>query len=125
MYVTISVQSLAWRKLIHRRCIFEQYSFYSELFAEREVAPVQVRPTDPPLPRGVLRYPEGIGHDLGAANPVFQRMCHDRGITDLNSKEAGQFWIDNVWFVISFPLRDASPPLRSRRESDWHPVLVT
>ncbi|GAA5988624.1 hypothetical protein JCM10908_003645 [Rhodotorula pacifica] len=40
---------------------------------------------------------KGIGHDLGAANPVFQRMCRERGITDLQSPEAGQFWIDNVW----------------------------
>ncbi|BGP58669.1 hypothetical protein JCM8202v2_006338 [Rhodotorula sphaerocarpa] len=46
---------------------------------------------------GDVANANGIGHDLGAANPVFQRMCRDRGITDLNSKEAGQFWIDNVW----------------------------
>ncbi|BGP66548.1 hypothetical protein NBRC10512v2_007956 [Rhodotorula toruloides] len=39
----------------------------------------------------------GIGHDLGKANPVFQRMCREKGITDLNAPEAGQYWIDLVW----------------------------
>ncbi|GAA5913765.1 hypothetical protein JCM8208_004158, partial [Rhodotorula glutinis] len=39
----------------------------------------------------------GIGHDLGRANPVFRRMCAEKGIDDLDSPEAGQYWIDNVW----------------------------
>ncbi|TNY21449.1 FMN-dependent dehydrogenase [Rhodotorula diobovata] len=39
----------------------------------------------------------GIGHDLGKANPVFRRMCAEKGIDDLESPEAGQYWIDNVW----------------------------
>ncbi|BGP21056.1 hypothetical protein JCM10213_007574 [Rhodosporidiobolus nylandii] len=40
---------------------------------------------------------KGIGQDLGTANPVFVQRCKERGITDLASKEAGQFWIDQVW----------------------------
>ncbi|GAA6030508.1 hypothetical protein JCM8097_006180 [Rhodosporidiobolus ruineniae] len=40
---------------------------------------------------------KGIGQDLGAANPVFVQRCKERGITDLSSPAAGQFWIDNVW----------------------------
>ncbi|GAA5884026.1 hypothetical protein JCM16303_001364 [Sporobolomyces ruberrimus] len=39
---------------------------------------------------------KGIGYELGKALPVFQRMCKERGI-ELESKEAGQFWIDQVW----------------------------
>ncbi|GAA5905657.1 uncharacterized protein JCM6883_005400 [Sporobolomyces salmoneus] len=38
----------------------------------------------------------GIGYELGKALPVFQEMCKERGI-ELESKEAGQFWIDQVW----------------------------
>ncbi|GAA5938509.1 uncharacterized protein JCM15063_005340 [Sporobolomyces koalae] len=38
----------------------------------------------------------GIGYELGKALPVFQAMCRERGI-ELESKEAGQFWIDQVW----------------------------
>ncbi|GAA5977476.1 hypothetical protein JCM11641_000975 [Rhodosporidiobolus odoratus] len=43
---------------------------------------------------------KGIGQDLGAANPVFVKMCKERGINDMASPEAGQFWIDN-WKRIS------------------------
>ncbi|GAA5909765.1 hypothetical protein JCM5296_002305 [Sporobolomyces johnsonii] len=38
----------------------------------------------------------GIGYELGKGNEVFQRRCKERGI-ELESPEAGQFWIDNVW----------------------------
>jgi len=50
----------------------------------------------------------GIGHDLGKANPVFRRMCAEKGIDDLESPEAGQYWIDNVWCALSL-LLSSSP----------------
>ncbi|CEQ40793.1 SPOSA6832_02456, partial [Sporobolomyces salmonicolor] len=55
----------------------------------------------------------GIGYELGKGNEVFQRRCKERGI-ELESPEAGQFWIDNVWCVA----RSLASPLFPDHPSD-------
>lgn len=71
----------------------------------------------PPLQRGV-------GHDLGRANPVFRRMCAEKGIDDLDSPEAGQYWIDNVWCAPFLCSRAAGADRRRQGEADADAVSL-